>query len=272
VRPYFERPDSSLAEDPAGTDPIRYGASIFFEHIDEHADRKALRRMFELIADTGDDWPVALDLALREQNSSIAEQFASFVEWNLFTADRADPKRAYARGDQLPKLKEREIEPGFSDDGVRVFPLAARYYALRTSAADSVRAKASLPDDTGLDDLQLTIAVERAGEITSVEHAEPQRLRELEVQLEAGDTAHIILYNTANAGGSVRPDLCIATKSTQDTCAKKTQPEADAGSEPSPAKKDSGCAVQTPGAPTQALWWLSLGAVLRAALRRRRRS
>jgi hypothetical protein len=218
--------------------------------------------MFELLADTGDAWPAALDAALKEQDSSIAEQFASFAQWNLFTADRADPERAYKRGDTLPKLKETDIQPGFRDVAVRVFPLAARYYTLQTVAAESVIAKAELSDDKGVADLQLMIAVEHSGDITSVEHAEPMKSRELEVELGAGDTAHIVLFNTAHSGGSIRPDLCIATQSTQKLC----EPKADTAS-----KSDSGCAVLARRSQPSALWLLSLSAAALASRRARSR-
>jgi hypothetical protein len=271
ARPYFERPDSSLAEDPAGTDPIRYGASIFFEHIDEHADRNALRRMFEILADSADEWPAALDAALKEQGSSIAAQFASFAEWNLFTADRADPERAYKRGDQLPKIKETAVDPGYSDEAVRVFPLAARYYTLKADAADSVSAKADLSDDKGVEDLQLMIAVEHAGNITTVEHAEPAQQRELEAKLEAGDTAHIVLFNAAHSGGSIRPDLCITTASSKDGCTSKTKPDAGTPKEPA-AESSSGCAVLAPRPQPTGPWLLGLSAVASLLTLRRKRS
>lgn len=270
ARPYFERPESSLAEDPTGTDPIRYGASVFFQFIDEHAARDALRRMFENMSDAGDDWPAALDAALREQSSSLAEQFKTFAEWNLFTADRADAKRAYARGDELPKIKERTIEPGFSDEGVRVFPLSARYYSLQADAADSVIAQAELADDTGSADLGLMIAIEHQGQITTTEHAEPNKLRELKVAVAAGDTAHVVLYNTANQGNSIRPDVCIATERTRDLCA-KTKTDADAGTpKQTPARSDSGCSVLTPKSQSSPLWLLSLSAAAILTQRRRR--
>jgi hypothetical protein len=249
-----------------GTDPIRYASAVFFQHIDEHADRNALRRMFEVLADTGETWPVALDAALKEQGSAIAVEFSSFAEWNLFTGDRADPERAYAHGERLPKLKERAVEAGYSDKGVRVFPLAARYYTLQATGADSVSARAELPDDNGSSDLQLMIAVEHAGRITTVEHADSGSLLELAVKLERGDTGHVVLYNTADTGNSIRPDLCIATESTRKLCT-----ESNAGpAEPTSKANDSGCAVTSPRSRTPASWLIGIGAATTLAARRRR--
>jgi hypothetical protein len=269
AKPYFERPESSLAEDPTGIDPIIYAGGVFFQLLDEHAGRDVLRRMFEILSDTGDSWPSALDAALREHGSSIAEQFSTFAEWNLFTGDRADPERAYLRGEQLPMIKEREVEPGYKDDAVRVFPLAARYYTLRVDAADSVIARAELPDETSINDLQLMIALEHDGRISQVERALPGQRRELQVELEAGDTAHVVLYNTANKGASARPDLCITTGSTKNQCESDTEPATD--NEAKAADADGGCAVFTAHAQKPPIWLVCAGAAFALALTRRRR-
>lgn len=253
ARPYFERPESSLATDPGGVDPIIYSGGLFFSLIEQRVGRDVLRRMFELIAATGDSWPNALDTALQEQDSSLAEQYSAFVEWNLFTGERADPERAYPNGAKLPTIKSREVEPGYQDDAVRVFPLAARYYALKAAAAESVKASAELSDDTQVENLQLLIAVEHNGQITQVEHAEQAQRRELQVELEADDTAHIVLYNTAHEGNSARPDLCIATSTTP--CKSDQPPTSDAGaSEPAPSAAGSGGCAILPTRPRRTTW------------------
>ena len=271
ARPYFERPESSLAEDPGGVDPIIYSGGLFFQLIDERAGRDVLRRMFEILADTGDEWPVALDAALKENGSTLAEQYSSFVEWNLFTGERADPERSYVRGTELPTLKEREVEPGFQDDAVRVFPLAVRYYALQVSAAESVSASAALPNDANVANLELLIAVEHDGRITRVERAEPAVRRELQVDLEADDIAHIALYNTALEGNSARPDLCIATASAACESDSPSRPEPDAGAS-EPADADSGgCTVLALASHQGSSWPACLAAILAFAFIRRRR-
>jgi hypothetical protein len=267
AKPYFDRPESSLAEDPTGVDPVIYSGGVFFQLVEERAGRDVLRRMFEILADTGDAWPIALDAALKEEGSSIADQYSSFVEWNLFTGERAEPERGYANAVELPTLKERAIEPGFQDDAVRVFPLAARYYAVKLAAADSVSASAQLPNDANVENLHLMIAVEHDGRITQVERAPSAQRRELEVELEAGDTAHVVLYNTANAGNSARPDLCIA--SSKDLC--ESEPAEDAGlSEPEPAEAESGGCTVLPRPSHRPTGWLVFTAVAAFAFIRRR--
>lgn len=271
AKPYFERPESSLAEDPAGVDPIIYSGGVFFQLLEERAGRDVMRRMFEILADSGDAWPLALDAALKEDGSSLAEQYSSFVEWNLFTGERADPERAYARGAELPTLKEREVEAGFHAEAVRVFPLAARYYALQVAAADSVSASADLgDDDANVQDLQLLIAVEHDGRISQVERAAAAQRRELQVELEAGDIAHVVLYNTANEGSSIRPDLCIATQGTP--CKSEPPGVDDAGVSETkpPAANSGGCTVlaPSPGKPAGSLLCIATALVLASTKRR----
>jgi hypothetical protein len=274
ARAYFERPEGSLAQDPMGTDPIIYSGGVFFQFIDEHADRTALRRMFEILSDTGDSWPLSLDAALREADSSLAEQFSSFVEWNLFTAGRADPERAYARGEQLPLIKERKVEPGFQDDAVRVFPLAARYYALQLADADSVIAQAKLQDDALVDNLQLLVAVEHDGKIGRVERANAEQARSLEIEGESGDTVHVVLYNTAAEGSNARPDLCITTGSERALCEESAEPDAGEPGEGEPSAKpdsDGGCSALSgrAGRPSLALVFVAIAGLV--AVRRRAR-
>ena len=266
AKPYFERPESSLAVDPTGVDPIIYSGGVFFQLIEARAGRDVLRRMFELIAETGERWPLALDRALQEQDSSLAEQWSSFVEWNLFTGERADPARAYENGEQLPTLKEREVEPGYQDDAVRIFPLSARYYALHVDAAERVSAIATLPDDASAGPLGLMIAVEHHGRLTRVERAAPAVRREVQVELADGDTAHVVLYNTAAEGSSLRPDLCIATEDTLARCSSSQEPGApeetsDAGAaEPGrPAADSGGCSALTPARQATQPWPLFAG-------------
>lgn len=210
--PYLQRPESSLAQDPSGTDPIRYGGALFFEFIDEHAGRDVLRAMWEQLSDNGETWTQALDDVLHRQDSSLAEQYGTFAEWNLYTAERADPERAYAHGELLAPIKERAIESGYHAKAVRVFPLAARYYAFTASTAQTLSAAAALADPAETEEiegLELMVAREHAGKLEPADRAPKLRLRQLSVALEAGDTAHIALYNTRDQGSSVRPDLCV---------------------------------------------------------------
>jgi hypothetical protein len=272
VRLYFERPEGSLAQAPPGIDPIRYAGAVFFQMIDEHAGRETLLRMWEVLAETGDSWPVALDAALQEHGSSLAEAFGTFVEWNLFTGTRADPERSYAHGDQFPEITEREIAPGYTDDAVRIFPMAARYYALRATSSDTLIARVELPEPA--EALQLMLAVERDEKIGDV----VRDSRELEVEITRGDLVHIAVYNTASSGGSVRPDICITTQSMGGTCGSTAVTDAgvsDAGAPDAPATSaandDGGCAVAVVRGELRHGWLLSLAAV-GAALGHRRRS
>lgn len=274
---YLARPQSSLATSPPGTDPIRYGGGLFFEFIDEHAERQVLLEMWERLADAG-TWPLALDAALRQHDRTLAQEFGSFVEWNLFTAERADPERAYAQGELLPAVNERAVDWGYRDDAVRVLPLSARYYAVDTDSAQTLSAAAILPDDVDAADLGLFIAVEHEGRIAEVQRADAERERLVSVSLEAGDTAHVALFGTRSEGGSVQPDVCIGTPDQAMACSAGDD-EVDEPSDSEDAGRTQntsdggGCSVTRAlrSAPARgaASWW-TMGAWVAAGLIRRR--
>ena len=99
---YFDRPERSLAQEPTGpVDAFSYGSAIFFRYLEERFDAEVIRELWEALeqGDGGDGatWPAALDALLAERHdSSLAEAFAQFAEWNLYTADRADAAIAYS--------------------------------------------------------------------------------------------------------------------------------------------------------------------------------
>jgi len=267
---YLKQPERSLSQETQGTfDAFTYGSALFFQFLSEREGRDVVRELWERIAADGGEskaWLAALDAVLQAHDSSLADAFAELVVWNLYTGERADPDRGYARGAALPELTERKVEPGFSEDMLRVFPLATRYYALDSRTAQTLSAAAlNEPSDA----LGLLLAREHAGRIELVQRAQrsgPSLTASLE--LAAGDVLHVAVYNTNAAGSSLRPDLCIGTPQDVASCR-----AAHGDTTAQPATRDSGgcSAVHGHTRPCVGLLWLliPLAAVARSRVVRR---
>jgi hypothetical protein len=247
---YLDRAERSLGQDTGGpVDPFSYGSALFFQHLDESVGRVVMRELWESLAADGGDaeaWPLALDRLLREQHAtSLAEVFAMFSVWNLYTAGRADAEQAYAHGSRYPQVKERALDQAFADPDVRAFPLSAHYYAMSVTRHSTLMAAADLLDNAA-PGVELWVAREHAGRIVEREHSMASAALAATLVLEAGDTLHVVLLNTQSAGASLRPRLCIGTASEVASC-RADSGQGDAGANESLRMSGGGCSVMIVG-------------------------
>jgi hypothetical protein len=286
VAGYLDRPDRGLGQEPIGpVDAFSYGSSLFFQFLSERHDRAIVRKLWEgLRDDVGAEgpeatWVHALDAVLKNAyDSSIADAFAEFSRWNLFTAGRADPERAYESGRMYPELKTKSVSLPFHDDAPRIFPLAAKFYSARASKSGTIAL--AVASDAALEGVRLLLAREDGSQIAEL--AEAAATDEASVKLEgvrAGDTIFAAVLNTKLAGDSQRPEVCLGAPSDVEACAGKGEkPDAGESDQPKGAakgKSDGGCSViAAPGARGIAApaGWLLLAVALtcRSRLRRRR--
>jgi hypothetical protein len=250
VPSYLKQPENSLGQDPAGTfDTFSYGSALFFAYLDEAVDRAVIRELWEAMADAErapDSWPAALDGVLQTRGSSLALRFAQFAEWNLFTGARADDTRAYASGARFPEVTEVSVDGFLYEKSVRVYPLAARYYALQSDHDQTLAARTAVPDTADASGLELMVAREHDGQIVDIQHADNPAGNTLQQDLTAGDTLHVVLFNTRHEGESVRPSLCIGAVRDLSKCGVSAAPDAGTDASPPPAKQHDagGCSVR----------------------------
>src|SRR5690606_16426915 len=122
ARGYLDHPDRPLDRPlPGPVDPFGYGAAIVFRFLEERHGAAVVRALWEECVES--EFLPALDAVLaRDYGSSLAEELAELAIWNLYTADRADPERAYAEGSRYPLVAMEAIElPFASDPPLRVF-------------------------------------------------------------------------------------------------------------------------------------------------------
>jgi uncharacterized protein (TIGR03382 family) len=96
--------------------------------------------------------------------------------------------------------------------------------------------------------LGLLVAREHAGQIDMLQRAQRSgNALNVSLQLAAGDTMHVVVYNTRSEGNSLRPDVCVGTSAEVATC-RAAHGDSTASSEPH-AADSGGCSVghQTSG-------------------------
>ncbi|HET6335384.1 MAG TPA: MXAN_6640 family putative metalloprotease [Polyangiales bacterium] len=261
VAGYLDRPDRGLTQEPTGpVDAFSYGSSLFFQFLGERYGRETIRQLWAALRERsvsdGPDvtWPPTLDSVLKaEHASSIADAFAEFSRWNLFTAGRADPERAYASGRSYPELVTKAVTLPFEDTAPRVFPLAAKFYSVRVRDAGSITL--ALRSDVSLEGLRLLLARESGGKIVEAQEASASEMPAVTLSaVESGDTVFAALLNTKLEGESLRPDVCLGGAAEIKACTGKGGAESDAGSSEADAsdttdsKSDDGrCDVSAPG-------------------------
>jgi hypothetical protein len=215
VAGYLDNTERSLAQEPAGPfDQFSYGSSLFFQYLAERYGRIVIGELWRALrvqAAARDDasWTVALDRVLREaHDSSLGEAFAEFSSWNLFTGGRADPERAYARGDGYAEVEAKGVSLPYEDSALRVFPLAARFFSARVMQRGQLRLV--LGGDADLEGVRLLLARVAAAKVQELQltAAGGERMLEL-TQVEAGDTVFAAVINTRLSGESARPDICL---------------------------------------------------------------
>ncbi|HKU37661.1 MAG TPA: MXAN_6640 family putative metalloprotease, partial [Polyangiales bacterium] len=245
VAGYLQHTERSLGQEPMGPfDQFSYGSALFFQYLGERYGRDVIRELWGALRDRAEagaasNWIDALDALLRESHdSSLGDAFAEFTRWNLFTGERADAERGYARGDGYPELAAKSVSLPYTDSALRVFPLAARFYSVELSRAAPRLVLRATGDGSGV---RLLLAREAAGRIVALQLSAAGAEPELALDGAAsGDRVFAAVINPRLGGESARPDVCLGSPQ---ACASAAEP--DAGAEPESEREASGgCSVQ----------------------------
>jgi MYXO-CTERM domain-containing protein len=272
---YLARPDRPLGTDPVGAvDPSTYGSALFFEFLELNYGREVIRELLEALAAADDPantaWPVELEAVLMQMHgSSLADAFARFAEWNLYTGARADPALSYPEGASYPLVTERAVTLPFSDRGVYVFPLSARYYAAKLSAASPLSAAADLTAGADPSGLAGLLAREHANAIVEIQHLDAAHDGVLTLNGEAGDTLHFLIFDQNTDGDAARPDVCIGSPDDVAKC-RGSKAQTSAQGSANAAKGGGGCSSLGPG-PSRPIEALGFGLAALGLLGWRRR-
>jgi hypothetical protein len=288
VNGYLARTDRSLTIETTGpVDSFSYGSGLFYQFLSERYDPAIIRELWQALRDQDSDqpsWPEALDQVLSDSHATtLADAFADFTRWNLYTGARSDPAQSYAQGEHYPAVAETALDLPHSDESVRVFPLSARFYSARAGASETFSLTLIPGPDAELSGLQLFLARESRGTITAFERADATQQDTVTLEASAGDTLHAVLLNTRLTGESLRPGVCLGTSDQVAACSQELRgeeaaaPDAgteadDAGTEPSeeagPSADSGGCATIRLGA--KSLHWSLATLALCGWLLRRR--
>jgi len=101
---FLEKPHRPFDRGGGGFgDLYPYGTALLPTFLDERFGDGVVRRVWEACeaAGEGADFLDAIDLVMGEEGGSLEEAWIEFSRWNLFTAGRADPERAYRAGADL---------------------------------------------------------------------------------------------------------------------------------------------------------------------------
>jgi hypothetical protein len=125
-----------------------YERSVWAHFLAKRFGREAIRRTWETMRTQ--PFVFAMDAVLREFKTTLREEYATFSQWNFFTAQRADTMHYYPEGNTYPLLKpnaEMRFD-GFSGVSVRSesYPLSTQTY-LFVGVRDSLMAIVADVDD-----------------------------------------------------------------------------------------------------------------------------
>jgi hypothetical protein len=226
-----ERPLDAPATGPV--DPFGYGASLFFQFLDEQLGPQVLVRLWESVVDGADgaldpEWFDTIDGVLREASAEhgFADVFADFCVATLFTDARADPSQGFLRGDDyalrpaeddsLPVVSPRFVVFTASSRLVQVHPGNRSRIVLRVvgegTAVDGVRAF-----------LLPVYADQTAGTLVPIDDPVRGGAVELTNALtnEDNDVESVLalLVNTRSSGQGARPRVCIGDDQEVAACA-----------------------------------------------------
>lgn len=116
-----------------------YERSIWAHFLTKKFGRNTIRQAWEAMRT--EPFLKSMDRVLSNYGTSLAEEFATFSQWNFFTGSRADTVRYYPEGKQYPLLKPNAVQryDGFSTVSIRFgsYPLSSQVYVF-VNAADSV--------------------------------------------------------------------------------------------------------------------------------------
>ncbi|MET0386183.1 MAG: hypothetical protein ABW321_09515, partial [Polyangiales bacterium] len=103
-------------------------------------------------------------------------------------------------------------------------------------------ATADLAEDSGDPGLQLLLAAEQKGRITTIERGTGGANLRAKLDLLDGDTLHVVLLNNRSSGESLRPKLCIGSEEEVASCRSgdATPPAAGSGEAGSTGEPEAG--------------------------------
>jgi hypothetical protein len=260
---YLSRPDRSLYQPGTGpVDAFSYGASIFFQFLDEKFGDAIIRELWEH-AVGAPDWFSQLDPVLGTHGSSFADAFFTFARWNWFTNKRANPMRGYTRGDGYPLVKLEQDPAPLQVASLRVFPASSAYFGVAPGGRASLDVALALP--AGVDGSLLRLAAAaRRGNVIDEPVLADAGLR-LSVATDGVDELEVVVVNVGESGESTKPGLCVGSSDEVDACRAQIAPA------PAPPAMPAagGCTLAPAASP--GLGAALFGFALLLALARRRR-
>jgi hypothetical protein len=151
VESFLERPHRPFDRAGGGfTDLYAYGAALWATFLEERYGDGTVARAWEACEalGPGSDFLDAIDGMLAEDGESVQAAWTEFSRWNLFTAERADPSRAYQAGaDLIPVATEEEVA-GPGSAATTIEGLSARYLPV-TLPADGEPLQITVEVDDG---------------------------------------------------------------------------------------------------------------------------
>lgn len=228
---FLKHPDRSLDKPMLGpVDKFSYGSALFFQYLNERYLPATVLHLWQDCQDNAQgvanpSWFTALAaLLIRDHKTTFAEEFATFVSWNLFTGPYADPTRSYAKGASFPQVAMLSDTLPYRDNDLRVFYASSQYLRLPLQARTAVTAAvAATTDSTGLRVGLVARKGKQFGEWLWLLPPFVPPLPTLDVT--GADELFVVAVNTAQTGESVRGSLCAGTPDEAALCLPK--PPAD---------------------------------------------
>jgi hypothetical protein len=131
-------------------DPYSYGAALWPTFLDERYGDGVVQRIWEACEALGPgaDFLEAAGQVLTEDGGSLDAAWADFTRWNLFTAERADPARAYPGGADLVSV---DLDDGITQAGAvatSIEGVSAHYVPIAVSGepGESIRVAVEVDD------------------------------------------------------------------------------------------------------------------------------
>ena len=251
ARAYLTQTDRSLALDPDGpAQAFAYGASLFFQFLDERFGADVVRAVWEQSArEPGKPWLVLLDEVLqRDRSTDFDTAFAEFARWNLSTGARAGAG-SYARGAGYLGLTPEARTLPVDESAVRVTSASARYFQVE-GGQETVSVAYVPREDAPLSPApHLWVAAVNSNTVLRVSRSEGPG--PWVVRVPAQDATHVVvaLVDGRLEGTGRYGRLCIIGTSTDDPCAREVLPV-----EP----EDTGCGAAPGTFSASVMGWLAM--------------
>ncbi|WP_170229815.1 MXAN_6640 family putative metalloprotease [Polyangium fumosum] len=223
---YLDNVDRSLDVPlPGPVDPFSYGSAIFFQFLEERYGDGTIRTLLEKTEDGADDvadpnWLDVLDPTLAAADgASFPAAFVEFATWNLFTAQSADPTRGYTDGAKYAPVHMESVAAPYTDV-LRVFYASSQYYRVGTGGRGQMTAALATPEDAAeqVDDLALLVTTRTGTTVGPVVRALDVRAGADPIDTSSADDLVVVVVNTAQAGNSRKPTLCIGSPDEVEAC------------------------------------------------------